>query len=83
MTYLVTATSSWVCSQHGMFLLLQCDLQGILSMGLMVLVSSSTELVSRKSLVVMMYHGEYLLASQLRIPSYGTLVDTWVGLMYL
>ena len=38
-------------------------------MGLMVLVSSSTELVSRKSLVVMMYHGEYLLASQLRIPS--------------
>jgi hypothetical protein len=52
-------------------------------MGLMVLVSSSTELVSRKSLVVMMYHGEYLLASQLRIPFYGTLVDTWVGLMYL
>jgi hypothetical protein len=30
-----------------------------------------------------MYHGEYLLASQMRIPSYGTLVDTWVGLMYL
>ena len=51
-------------------------------MGLMVLVSSSTELVSRKSRVVMMYHGEYLLASQLRIPSYGTLVDTWVGHMY-
>jgi len=52
-------------------------------MGLMVLVSSSTELVSRKSLVVMMYHGEYLLASRMLIPSYGTLVDTWVGLMYL
>ena len=52
-------------------------------MGLMVLVSSSTELVSRKSLVVTMYHGEYLLASQLRIPFYGMLIDTWVGLMYL
>lgn len=44
-------------------------------MGLMVLVSSSTELVLRKSLVVMMYHGEYLLASQLRIPFDGMLID--------
>ena len=52
-------------------------------MGLMVLVSSSTELVSRKSLVVTTYHGEYLLASQVRIPFYGMLIDTWVGRMYL
>ena len=52
-------------------------------MGLMVLVRSSTELVLRKSLVVMMYHDEYLMASQLQIPFYGMLVDTWVGLMYL
>ncbi len=52
-------------------------------MGLMVLVRSSTELVLIKSFVLMMFHGEYLLASQLRIPFYGTLIDTWVGLMYL
>ena len=31
----------------------------------------------------MMYHGEYLLASQSRIPSYGMLIDTWVGHVYL
>ncbi len=31
----------------------------------------------------MMYHGEYLLASQSRIPSDGMLIDTWVGHMYL
>jgi len=52
-------------------------------MGLMVLVSSSTELVSRKSLVVTMYHGEYLLASQLRILFNGMLIDTRVGRLYV
>ena len=31
----------------------------------------------------MMYLGDYLLASQLRIPFNGMLIDTRVGLMYL
>ena len=47
---------------------------------------SSTEVVSRKSLVVtmcMVYHGEYLLASQSRIQFEEMLIDTWVGHMYL
>jgi|LakMenE22Apr09ns_1017241.scaffolds.fasta_scaffold00636_3 hypothetical protein len=46
---------------------------------------SSTEVVSRKSLVVtmcMVYHGEYLLASQSRIQFEEMLIDTWVGRMY-
>ena len=30
----------------------------------------------------MVYHGEYLLASQLRIPFEEMLIDTWVGHMY-
>jgi hypothetical protein len=67
------------------FSLLRCDLQGIFFHGSHGARWFLVPKLFRENPVVtmcMVYHGEYLLASQSRIQFEEMLIDTWVGRMY-